>query len=283
MRLIINADDLGIDISRNRGIFQTVDAGAVKSVSVIVAQTGWKDCINGLIQRPQLGAGFHFNLTAGKPLVQGLKTLVNENGFFFNKSELFNRAMQRVINPQEVKDELQAQLALLKAQGIVPTHIDGHNHVHLFPGVRQAFVQVVAEGMWVRLPLQANAELHDPSILEPQEVFNNLAQLVKVLAYLAKMAQSEWWQRFRYVDDFGGTISTDQPSLESFEREIKSLNGEVCEFMCHPGDAPNEDSVRFSRLKARQVERDILVSNEFKLFLQEEHIKTISYHDLKIS
>lgn len=282
MRLIINADDLGIDISRNRGIFQCADQGMLKSVSVIVAQAGWIDAVAGLKKRPQLGAGFHFNLTAGKPLAQGLRSLVNAEGNFFDKFELLRRAMLNFIDPTEVAQELEAQLEFLVTQGITPSHVDGHNHVHLLPGVRPGFVQVIREGTWVRLPHQKNATFLDPANEDPQEVYQNLPKLVQMLTHFSTMAHSEWWDRYRYADDFGGTALADEPTLEDFKREILNLKGNVCELMCHPGDAPDGNSVRFSKLKARQMERNILVSPEFKSFLKATRIKIISYNDAKI-
>src|SRR5437867_11231567 len=112
MKLIVNADDLGVDLCRNRGIFQAADAGLLKSSSLIVGQAGWVDALAGLKKRPFLGAGLHFNLTAGKPFAADVKTLVDKDGNFFDKFELWRRAMLKLIDPNEVAAELKAQLEL---------------------------------------------------------------------------------------------------------------------------------------------------------------------------
>lgn len=281
MRLIINADDLGIDRSRNRGIFQCADKSALKSVSLIVAQAGWRDAVAGLKKRPQIGAGLHFNLTAGKPLARKIKSLVNKKGEFFDKFELLRRAISKLIDPLEVIGELKAQLEMMRDCGIVPTHVDGHNHVHLLPGVRQGFAQVIKKGMWVRLPHPQNPNFLDPADQDPHVVYQDLPKLMQMLSYYSRVAHSEWRDRYRYADDFGGTTLTDAPSLKDFKREVLKLKGEVCELMCHPGDAPDEDSVSFSKLKARQMEHDILVSLEFKSFLKETGIEIKSYKDIE--
>ena len=41
--LIINADDLGADEPRNRGIFEAIEAGRVTSVSILVNGNGFED------------------------------------------------------------------------------------------------------------------------------------------------------------------------------------------------------------------------------------------------
>ena len=43
--LIINADDLGADEARNRGIFEAIEAGRVTSVSVLVNGDGFEDAM----------------------------------------------------------------------------------------------------------------------------------------------------------------------------------------------------------------------------------------------
>ena len=281
MRLIINADDLGIDQARNRGIFQAADAGILKSTSVIVGQGGWADAISGLKKRPFLGAGLHFNLTAGKPLIREAKTLTKKDGDFFDKFELWKRAGLQLIDPQDVARELTAQLEMFPATGIVPTHIDGHNHVHLLPGVREGFIRVVPKGSWVRIPRHTNTVSLNPQNKDSKEVLSDLEKLLQALQYFSQLAKNEWQGRYRYVDDFGGTTLTDEPTLEGFKKEIRDLKGEVCELMCHPGDSPDEDSVRFSKLKARQTERDILISVELKSFLEKAGIETVSYRDIE--
>ena len=43
--LIINADDMGADEARNRGIFEAIEAGRVTSVSVLANGDGFEDAM----------------------------------------------------------------------------------------------------------------------------------------------------------------------------------------------------------------------------------------------
>ena len=280
MKLIINADDAGIDEARNRGIFKCVDVGMVKNLSVVVCQAGWQDIIVRLRGRKDISAGLHFNLTAGRPLREGFKTICGQDGSFFNKFELLKRSLSGFIDTQEVIEEMTAQLDALRQAGIDISHVDGHNHVHLLPGVREAARTVLPQKMRVRLAFERRAGVSKPMVNDYVKVYNDPAQLVSLLNFLSQEAKKIWGDRFLHADDFAGTAVTPQPGLQILEQAIKGLKGEICELMCHPGDEPDEGSVPFSRLYGRQEELRMLTSTEFREFLMKRGIKIVSYRDI---
>jgi len=69
-------------------------------------------------------------------------------------SEMMRAATMRRFKPQLLAAEISAQFrAFVDACGQPPDFVDGHQHVHLFPQVRDAFIKVVAEAApnaWVR-------------------------------------------------------------------------------------------------------------------------------------
>ncbi len=281
MKLIVNADDAGIDCARNRGIFKAVDRGIVKSISVIVCQPGWADILKQIKKKEgaNLSVGFHFNLTAGKPLSKNCPTLRQANGFFFNKFELWQRAFEGSIDTNDAARELKAQYFLFKKNCGVPSHVDGHNHVHLLPGVREAFAKIVPAGMLLRLPLE---KVIMPSKEIPNDlrsIYANTKQLISVFNRLSLDAKKFWRGRFRYVDDFTGTQFTDTPSLAVFKRSVRNLQGNVCEFMCHLGSRAGAQSAHFSKLKERPLELKILTSAKLRDFLKQNNIDLVSFRN----
>jgi len=279
MKLIINADDAGIDPARNEGIFECIDHGMVHSISIIVGQAGWQDVMSRLRAKTRfhLSVGLHFNLTAGKPFAGKHRTLVKPNGNFLNKDDLLQKANSNEIDEHEAARELTAQLEILRRAGIKPTHLDGHNHVHILPGVREAVLAVFPSAMWIRLPWERNREVLDPKDREPRFINNDAESLIKVLNFYSLFAQKIWGKQFRYTDDFTGTRVAWQVTLSAFKKAVTTLEGDVCELMCHPGGKPDNLSGPFSKLKEREIEKEILTSKEFKSFLKEKRIEVISF------
>lgn len=280
MKLIIHADDAGVDNARNRGIFEAIDQGVVKSLSVIVYQTGWADIVDRLRVRPDIDAGVHLNLTAGRPLADGHRTLVTEWGYFFDKFELFKRSRQGLIDPEEVKREFQAQIEILVNCGIKISHADGHNHVHLLAGAREGFKEAVPQGMWVRLPHQKDIDPFSAEGINFAAIYKDEKKLAGVFNTLSIAARNLWGDKFRYVDDFCGVTLTPRPTLEGFKKAIEGLKGDTGELMCHPGAKADEHSAEFSKLKERQAEVEILKSADLKKFIEDSKIELISYKDL---
>ncbi len=158
-RLVINADDLGLSVRVNEGIEEAVEAGVVTSASLMVNTPAFED---GVARARRLGArlgvGLHLNLIVGKPVAgaAAVPTLVDGAGRFLSRNALLLKAARGGVRADEVRCEAAAQLAKLRASGLVPTHVDSHQHVHAFPGIRGAvWMAALAAGVSVvRRPVE---------------------------------------------------------------------------------------------------------------------------------
>jgi predicted glycoside hydrolase/deacetylase ChbG (UPF0249 family) len=97
--------------------------------------------------------GLHVTLTAPfKPLTAGFEP--RDAGKFCPLPELMRRAIGRQLEPRTLQAEIGAQLeAFAAAFGRQPDFVDGHQHVQLFPQIRDAFLRAVVErapNAWVR-------------------------------------------------------------------------------------------------------------------------------------
>src|SRR5262252_5456180 len=95
--LIVNADDLGWTAGVNRGIAEAHRHGIVTSTSLLANGAAFADGVR----------------TAGE--LPGLTT--------------------KSLDVKEVEKEWAAQIEKVRAAGIRPTHLDGHKHVHMLPGL----------------------------------------------------------------------------------------------------------------------------------------------------
>ncbi|XP_026633278.1 carbohydrate deacetylase isoform X2 [Microtus ochrogaster] len=159
VQLVVTADDFGYCPRRDKGIVEAFLAGTVTSVSLLANGTAAESAAE-LARRHSIPTGLHANLTEGRPVGPARHTassLLSSEGFFLGKMG-FRKALEAgdVALPQ-VREELEAQLNRFRELlGRSPTHVDGHQHVHVLPGVCQVFAEALqAFGVrFTRLPVE---------------------------------------------------------------------------------------------------------------------------------
>ena len=150
----ICADDYGLSRGVSRGIRDLISLGRINATSVMVLPSAFDtEEASALKDLAPSAIGLHVTLTAPfKPLSPDFPHL--DQGRFCALSELLRRAIGRRLEISAVSAEISAQLdAFIAAFGRPPDFVDGHQHVQLFPQVRDAFLRVVAErtpNAWVR-------------------------------------------------------------------------------------------------------------------------------------
>lgn len=150
-RLIINADDLGLSPSVNTAIFDVFRAGNLTSATLMVDMPGAQDAVDRLKDHPGLAVGLHFCITEGRSAV-GPSSLTDATGSFLSRSAIAKASLHGRIDPRDVQRELEAQLMRMRNFGLVPTHADSHQHVHMLPVVMDAMLPVIErEGLALRI------------------------------------------------------------------------------------------------------------------------------------
>ena len=170
-RIWLCADDYGIAPGVNDGIRQLILNRRINATSVMMAAPHLDaDEVDALAQlnsgETRAALGLHVTLTAPfKPMSEGFAPL--RHGHFLPHKDMMRTAMTRRLNPELLTIEIATQVrAFVDAFGRLPDFLDGHQHVHLLPQVRDAFLKVVAETApqaWVRQCGRARAAraLHD--------------------------------------------------------------------------------------------------------------------------
>jgi predicted glycoside hydrolase/deacetylase ChbG (UPF0249 family) len=157
-RIWLCADDYGISPSVSLAIRDLAVRGRINATSVMVAAPGLQpseaaalDIINTGEQR--IAIGLHVTLTAPfRPVGKTFRQL--RNGAFLPLRSTFIQALRGRFDEAALAEEVTAQLLRFEEVfGRVPDFVDGHQHVHLFPQVRDAVLSVVKEYVpqaWVR-------------------------------------------------------------------------------------------------------------------------------------
>ncbi|KAM4745991.1 carbohydrate deacetylase isoform 2-T2 [Anableps anableps] len=150
--MVVTGDDFGYCPRRNRGIVDCFLAGGISNVSLLVNASAAKEAAS-LAGRHKIPIGLHANLSEGTPVCQNLQqisTLINPQGFFHGKMGFRQTLEKGQLSINQVELELKAQVRrFVELTGHLPHHMDGHQHVHVLPDVREVFAQVLSD---LRIP-----------------------------------------------------------------------------------------------------------------------------------
>ena len=135
--VILNADDFAFNAATSRGIVTLAQQGRLSATSAMVLSPRWGQDVALLRElRGHIDVGLHLDWTS--PYAQQAS-----HGSGLKRAMLaamlggFNQAKARVVIEQQLD-------AFERVWQAPPSHIDGHQHVHQFKGIRDALVEVMA-------------------------------------------------------------------------------------------------------------------------------------------
>jgi chitin disaccharide deacetylase len=157
-RIWLCADDYGISPGVNRAIRDLIERGRLNATSaMMVTPAIGRDEVARLqeatAKSPHCAIGLHVTLTAPfRPLTMHFRPLRDE--LFLPFPKLLRAGMLRRLDPEIVRAEVAMQIAAFRDLfGRAPDFVDGHQHVQLYPQVRDGFLAAVKEkapDAWVR-------------------------------------------------------------------------------------------------------------------------------------
>jgi predicted glycoside hydrolase/deacetylase ChbG (UPF0249 family) len=284
--LIVNADDLGWTEGVNRGIVEAHRKGLVTSATLLANGQAFASAIAAGRDNPELGIGVHLNLSDGPPVAPAdqVPGLLNVAGELDSGPEgLLLLIARRGLRLDEIEREWDAQIWKIREAGISPTHLDGHKHVHMLPGLFDLAlrlakkhgiraIRVAHEESSLRAALSAGTG-HNASVVLKQELqargLGLLARDAWVLAAREGIATSDF---------FCGITQTGEMTREGLEEFLQRLPEGTTELMCHPGYADADLKQSATRLQdSRKNELEILTGTEVRKIVAEQGIRLINY------
>lgn len=152
------ADDYGAAPGVSAAIRELISRRRINATSVMVAAPHFDNKEAAALVRLNSGEkhaalGLHITLTGPlRPLSANFAPL--RHGHFLPLNAMLRLATARRLRPEPLANEIAAQLRkFIDVFGQPPDFLDGHQHIQLFPQVRDAFLRVVAERAptaWVR-------------------------------------------------------------------------------------------------------------------------------------
>jgi predicted glycoside hydrolase/deacetylase ChbG (UPF0249 family) len=285
-QLVVNADDLGLTVGVNNGIFDAHDRGILTSASLFANAPATVDALHRLRVRPSLGVGVHLALVDGTPMLPPgrVPTLLEDDGRFRASWKPFIVACLRGrVALDEVERELTAQIDRIRSEGIRLTHLDAHKHVHAFPPIF-AIVARLAERFRI------------PVVRVPYERWSPVwgdatARRTARRQALLNAAMLPWARRDHRTalmhglrsPQFVGRAHTGVLSVDSFAGMVRRLQPVVTELMVHPGYVDDTLVQTHTRLlSSREQELHVLCAPDTQHLLIKEQIQLIR-HDLALS
>jgi hopanoid biosynthesis associated protein HpnK len=284
--LIVNADDLGWTEGVNKGIAEAHRHGIVTSTSMLANGKAFAKAVELVEKMPALGVGVHLNLSDGAPVAERKQvgSLVNSKGIMQGGPEsLLLRMARRGLEVEQVEREWDAQIRKVREAGIQPTHLDGHKHVHMLPGLFEialrlgkrhgiGAVRIAHEASPLRAALSAGEEQHAGVVMRQGVQARGLKLLARDARELAERAG------IATADYFCGIAQTGELTREGMARLLENLPEGTTELMCHPGYADAELEKSATRLQhSRQTELEILTDKEIRKLVASQGIRLIDY------
>ncbi|MDQ3384523.1 MAG: ChbG/HpnK family deacetylase [Actinomycetota bacterium] len=227
--LVVNADDYGLTAGVSRGILQAHVQGIVTSTSVLVLGRGFEESSRWLADVASLEAGIHLAAVGEDPPILSARevpSLVDRRGRLRTSWRSFlSAACRGGIDVDDLEREFAAQLEAARGSGLVLSHVDTHQHLHLWPSVSEVVVRLArANGIGaIRVPRSA-APLKKVGI-------NRLADSLTAKATAAGLATPAWAAGLDEAGQMHGLRFVNALRLVS-----AGAHGSA-EIGCHPGHA----------------------------------------------
>lgn len=260
--LILCADDYGLAPGVSRGIARLLAAGRLSATSCMSLGPAWPHHAASL--RPYTGTadiGLHLTLTDHAPL--GSMPSLAPDGKLPPVSRLLARALTRRLDRAEIAQELERQLdAFERELGQPPAFLDGHQHVHQFPVIRDAVIELwqrrlARSSPWMRVCVEPWSATLRRGVEAPKAwIITSLGRGLQARARAAGIPTND---RFSGIHDFSGRI----PYARLFEGFVRDAESGRLLVMCHPGEVDDELRALDPVTSAREEELRFFAGPDF--------------------
>jgi chitin disaccharide deacetylase len=275
-QLIVNADDLGLTPAVNRGVVRAFQSGIVTSTSLLVTGKGFEDAVALARQNPELDVGLHLALVEERAVLgpDVLPTLVDETGRFPRTSgEFIRRAILGGINWLEVEREIAAQIALFQETGLRLSHLDSHQHLHMFPPVFQIVRRLArwVDNVWIRNPV-------GPWRKSPDTPMGRWVQRLGLNLTCLSVRGLHGRSQPPMPDGLYGFEVSGCLTRSALEQILRRIPHGLYELICHPGEDDADTQTRYSHWGYRWGEEsESLTAPETRGVLEEQGIVLTSF------
>lgn len=234
-KIILCADDFGLSPGVSEPIASLIENNRLTATSCMTLTPHWPQLAQRLLQTPvgHVDVGLHLTLTTLVPL--GPMPTLAPQGHLPSLMTLMRSAFTGLIAAQEIFTEFRRQLdAFVGALGRCPDFIDGHQHVHVLPTIREQMLALFADrsllsaGTYVRVPWE------DPARIVRRGT--SVGRSMTIAALALPLRRDAKRLALPANDGFGGVRDFDPTAdFRRFFRRTLASTGPRPIVMCHPG------------------------------------------------
>ena len=150
------ADDYGISLAVSAAIRDLIARRRINATSVMVLAPSFSQAEATALEAAaasRAAIGLHLTLTAPfRPMSGGFAP--TREGAFLPLAAMAGRALAHLLKPENLELEISRQFAAFGAAfGRTPDFVDGHQHIHVFPQIRNSVLRVIKDAAphaWLR-------------------------------------------------------------------------------------------------------------------------------------
>lgn len=273
MKLILTADDYGMDDNISESILQCIGNGTITSTNVMVNLVSDLYVQKLLKFKDTCSIGIHINLTYGGPIegINGVESLADERGMFYDYPIFMEKFNSHQINLNHLRQEIERQfLTFIKLFG-KPLYWNTHQNISMNLKIA-SIIRKIAKKYGVYSTRTFYRAYIDFDLL------NIKRKLIEVFKQILLFAYFRFFLRKKIKSTQRRLIVFHNPNKLNFSKLISltKYKGSI-EIVFHPSLINN--AAGYGTLSSyRRQEHDFLVSEQVKWFFK-NNFKLISFGD----
>lgn len=273
-KLIITADDFGLAPEINRGVRDAYREGVLTATTLLPNGPAFEDAVR-IAREEDMPVGIHLGLVQEKPVspVQEISSLVDEEGRLPADYRTFIRQyLLGQIDREQLREEIRRQIETVLNEDLRVSHLDSHQHLHVFPGVSSIVIDLVRE--------------YDiPAVRVPEEWTGNRwisPVSVTVLKRLASHFRTRLQEaKIPHNRLFRGVLQTDTPAASMMENFLADLPTGVTELALHLSASEFRDGRRFQKDRDLIGTYDWVVSGEVRSLFNSSDVQLVGWRSFE--
>ena len=228
--IIINADDFGLHKSIDEGIINLIKHDKISDLSVMPSGDSFYRSKKKLKLNGITNVGVHLTLVGNEKSISKSNLFTNgannDYRFFEERKNIF---LTIIFNYKqslyEIKKEFDAQIKEVLSSGLKITHLDTHQHLHLFPPIGLILIDLAKKYSirFIRIPTINNFKNAKINLL--------VYGVVKIFSQILKRNANN--NKIQFIS-FTGFNESGILSKQKFYDLISNIKNKYTEIMCHP-------------------------------------------------